>query len=95
MCGRGQPGSTEPQPLSAQSLRHAERECTGWPADCSGSRRARRFCDYLVDQQGGPQPQVHAEAVRDYLTHLAVHRRVSASTQDQAMCAIRLPCPSS
>ena len=48
---------------------------------------ARRFFDYLVDQQGGPQPQVHAEAVRDYLTHLAVHKRVSASTQNQAMCA--------
>ena len=53
---------------------------------------ARRFFDYLVDQQGGPQPQVHAEAVRDFLTHLAVHRRVSASTQNQAMCAILFLC---
>jgi site-specific recombinase XerD len=53
---------------------------------------ARRFFDYLVDQQGGPQPQVHAEAVRDYLTHLAVHKRVSASTQNQAMCAILFLC---
>jgi integrase len=53
---------------------------------------ARRFFDYLVDQQGGPQPQVHAEAVRDYLTHLAVHKRISASTQNQAMCAILFLC---
>ncbi len=52
----------------------------------------RRFFSYLVDQQGGPQPQVHAEAVRDYLTHLAVHRQVSASTQNQAMCAILFLC---
>jgi site-specific recombinase XerD len=53
---------------------------------------ARRFFEYLVGQQGSPQPQVHAEAVRNYLTHLAVYRRVSASTQNQAMCAILLLC---
>jgi len=153
VAGRGQSGSTERQHLSAQALRHAEREWTEWPADGSGSRQeqalriyfvnfldrtdwhrrpfstvvdekgrtiplaaleqlrlrirtrhysyrtectyvdwARRFFDYLVDQQGGPQPQVHAEAVRDYLTHLAVHKRVSASTQNQAMCAILFLC---
>jgi integrase len=54
--------------------------------------QVRRFCDDPVRQQGSPQPQVHAEAVRDYLTHLAVHRRVSAGTQNQAMCAILLLC---
>jgi hypothetical protein len=53
---------------------------------------ARRFFDHVVGQQGGPQAQVDAEAVRDYLTHLAVHRRVSASTQNQAMCAILFLC---
>ena len=45
-----------------------------------------------VKGQGSPQPQVHAEAVRNYLTHLAVYRRVSASTQNQAMCAILFLC---
>jgi hypothetical protein len=49
---------------------------------------SRRFFDHLVDQQSSPQSQVHAGAIRDYLTHLAVHRRVSASTQNQAMCAL-------
>jgi integron integrase len=60
--------------------------------ECSYVDWARRFLDYLVGQQGGPQPQVDAEAVRNYLTHLAVHRHVSASTQNQAMCAILFLC---
>ena len=30
--------------------------------------------------------------VRDYLTHLAVRQRVSASTQNQALCAILFLC---
>jgi len=60
--------------------------------ECSYVDWARRFFEYLVGQQGSPQPQVHAEAVRNYLTHLAVYRRVSASTQNQAMCAILLLC---
>ena len=33
----------------------------------------------LVRQQAGPQPQVHADAVRDCLTHLAARQRVSAT----------------
>jgi integron integrase len=60
--------------------------------ECTYVDWVRRFFDYLIDQQGGPQPVVHADAVRDYLTHLAVHRRVSASTQNQAMCAILFLC---
>jgi len=60
--------------------------------ECTYVDWAHRFFDYLVGQQGGPQPQVDAEAVRNYLTHLAVHRRVSASTQNQAMCAILFLC---
>lgn len=39
-------------------------------------------------QQGVPHPRVESASVRDYLTHLAVRQRVSASTQDQALCAI-------
>ena len=34
----------------------------------------------------------HLRAVRDYLTHLAVRRKVSASTQNQAFCAILFLC---
>ena len=47
----------------------------------------RRFLDYL-ERQHGPRPQVTAAGVRDFLTHLAVHRHVSASTQNQAQCAL-------
>jgi len=52
--------------------------------ECAYVDWARRFLDYLVRQHGCPQPQIHTEAVRDYLTHLAVRQRVSASTQNQA-----------
>jgi integron integrase len=53
---------------------------------------ARRFLDYIVSQQGGPLPHVDPESVRNYLTHLAVRQRVSASTQNQALCAILFLC---
>ena len=43
-------------------------------------------------QQGVPHPRVESAVVRDYLTHLAVHQRVSASTQNQAFCAILFLC---
>ena len=41
-----------------------------------------------VDGPPAEAPTVTAAAVRDFLTHLAVHRRVSASTQNQAQCAL-------
>jgi integron integrase len=52
----------------------------------------RRFFAYLAERQGAPRPRVESEAVRDYLTHLAVRQRVSASTQNQALCAILFLC---
>ncbi len=53
---------------------------------------ARRFLAYVAEQQGVPHPRVESESVRNYLTHLAVQRRVSASTQNQALCAILFLC---
>ena len=52
----------------------------------------RRFLDYAAQQQGVPHPRVGSEVVRDYLAHLAVRQRVSASTQNQAFCAILFLC---
>ncbi|MGH9382953.1 MAG: phage integrase N-terminal SAM-like domain-containing protein [Vicinamibacterales bacterium] len=52
----------------------------------------RRFLGYAAQQQGVPHPRVESEVVRDYLTHLAVRQRVSASTQNQAFCAILFLC---
>jgi site-specific recombinase XerD len=60
--------------------------------ECSYADWARRFLAYLSDRQGVPHPRVESGAVRDYLTHLAVRRKVSASTQNQAFCAILFLC---
>jgi hypothetical protein len=40
----------------------------------------RRFLAYLAERQNAPDPRVDSDAVRDFLTHLAVERQVSAST---------------
>lgn len=53
---------------------------------------ARRFLDYAAGQQDLAHPRVAPDAVRDYLTHLAVRQRVSASTQNQAFCALLFLC---
>jgi Phage integrase, N-terminal SAM-like domain len=52
----------------------------------------RRFLDYAAQQQGVLHPRVAPEVVRDYLAHLAVRQHVSASTQNQAFCAILFLC---
>jgi integron integrase len=60
--------------------------------ECTYVDWARRFLAYLTERQGAPHPRADSNAVRDYLTHLAVRQRVSASTQNQALCAIVLLC---
>ena len=60
--------------------------------ECTYVDWVRRFLEYAATRQGVPHPRVDAEGVRDYLTHLAVHQRVSASTQNQAFSAILFLC---
>ncbi len=60
--------------------------------ECSYADWVRRFFAYAGERQGVPHPRVESEAIRDYLTHLAVRQRVSASTQNQALCAILFLC---
>lgn len=60
--------------------------------ECTYVDWVRRFIDYAAEQQGIPHPRVAAEVVRDYLAHLAVRRQVSASTQNQALCALLFLC---
>ena len=60
--------------------------------ECSYVDWARRFFAYVAEQQSAPQPRVESDSVRDYLTHLAVRRSVSASTQNQALCALLFLC---
>jgi integrase len=49
-----------------------------------------RFLAYIkdTDNKNGRSRDLNEEAVRDYLSHLAVHERVSASTQNQAFNAL-------
>ena len=56
--------------------------------ECTYVDWVRRFLDYAAKQQNVPQPRVAPQFVRDYLAHLAAHQHVSASTQNQALCAI-------
>jgi hypothetical protein len=60
--------------------------------ECSYADWVRRFFAYVAERQGAPHPRVEPDAVRDYLTHLAVRQRVSASTQNQALCAVLFLC---
>ncbi|MDH4066678.1 MAG: integron integrase [Acidobacteriota bacterium] len=60
--------------------------------ECSYADWCRRFLAYLAEQQQIPRPRVDSHAVRDFATHLAVHQRVSASTQNQAVSAILFLC---
>ena len=60
--------------------------------ECTYVDWVRRFLDYLIEQQGVPHPRVESQGVRDFATHLAVHRRVSASTQNQALSAVLFLC---
>lgn len=52
----------------------------------------RRFLDYLSREQGTLTPTVDPDAVRNFLTHLAVRRHVSASTQNQALASLLMLC---
>lgn len=52
----------------------------------------RRFLAYLTERQGAAHPCVDSDGLRDFLTHLAVRQRVSASTQNQALSALLFLC---
>ncbi len=60
--------------------------------ECTYVDWVRRFLAYAATRQGVLTPRVDADGVRDYLTHLAVRRQVSASTQNQAFSAILFLC---
>ena len=53
-----------------------------------------RFFGYLdqTGRTGEPAERVSTESVRDFLTHLATRRKVSASTQNQAFSALLFLC---
>ena len=50
---------------------------------------ARRFFDYAGNTKGGLLRETPGtEDIREFWTHLAVHKKVSASTQNQAFNAL-------
>lgn len=48
----------------------------------------RRCLEYAAKRQNSSEPTISANDIRDFLTHLAVQRHVSASSQNQAYCAL-------
>ena len=85
-------GGTNPLSALDQLRTRLRTRHYSYRTECSYVDWVRRFLTYSSQQQGAPQPRVDAAIVRDYLAHLAVHRQVSASTQNQACCAILFLC---
>ena len=85
-------GRTDPLAALEQLRLRIRTRHYSYRTECSYADWVRRFLAYVAERQGGPHPRVESEAVRDYLTHLAVRQRVSASTQNQALCAILFLC---
>ena len=63
-----------------------------YKTECSYAEWVRRFFAYASERQRAPHPLVDTNSVRDYLTYLAVRRQGSASTQNQALCALLFLC---
>lgn len=84
-------GRTRPLPALEQLRLRIRTRHYSYRTEVSYVDWVRRFFAYLSERSGA-EPCVDSASVRDYLTHLAVRRRVSASTQNQAMCAILFLC---
>jgi integron integrase len=85
-------GRTRPLPALEQLRLRIRTRHYSYRTEVSYVDWVRRFLAYLGERNGGADPCVDSASVRDYLTHLAVRRRVSASTQNQAMCALLFLC---
>jgi len=83
-------GRTDPLAALEQLRRHVRTRHYSYRTECTYADWVRRFLDHLARQQDDPHPRVDSESVRNYLTHLTIRHAVSASTQNQALCAILL-----
>jgi integron integrase len=86
------PQGTDPLAVLEELRRRLRTRHYSYRTESSYADWVRRFLAYLSERQGMPHPRVESGGVRDYLTHLAVRQRVSASTQNQAFCAILFLC---
>ena len=87
-----QNGRTNPFAALDELRRGIRTRHYSYRTECSYADLVRRFFAYCSERQGVPEPCIESDAVRDYLTHLAVRRRVSASTQNQAFSALLFLC---
>src|SRR5216684_3787717 len=85
-------GRTDPLAALDQLRMRIRTRHYSYRTECSYADWVRRFLGYVAEREGLPRPRIDSESVRDYLTHLAVRQRVSASTQNQALCAILFLC---
>ena len=85
-------GGTSPLAALEEMRRRLRTRHYAYRTECTYVDWVRRFLAYVGGQQGVRQPRVDAASVRNYLTHLAIQQRVSASTQNQAFCAILFLC---
>lgn len=83
---------TSPLAAMAQLRLRVRTRHYSYRTECTYVDWVRRFLAYAAEQQGVPHPRVESAVIRDYLTHLAVHQRGAASTQNQAFCAILFLC---
>ncbi len=85
-------GSTSPLAALDQLRTRLRARHYSYRTECTYVDWVRRFLGYVAKQQSVPEPRVTPETVRDFLAHLAVHQHVSASTQNQAYCAVLFLC---
>jgi len=88
----GRPHGIDPLSVLAELRARLRTRHYSYRTESSYADWVRRFLAYLSERQGRATPRVESDGVRDYLTHLAVRQRVSASTQNQAFCAILFLC---
>ena len=85
-------GCTNPLAALDELRRRIRTRHYSYRTECSYADWVRRFFAYCSERQGVPEPRIESDAVRDYLTHLAVRRQVSSSTQNQAFAALLFLC---
>jgi integron integrase len=85
-------GGADPLAALEEMRRRLRTRHYAYRTECTYVDWVRRFLAHVGEQQGTRQPRVDAPSVRSYLTHLAIRQRVSASTQNQAFCAILFLC---
>lgn len=84
-----------PQPATPQSAIELLRQRLrtrhySYRTECTYVDWAHRFFRYAEVHNPASSPEIGSDTVRDYLTHLAVRHNVSASTQNQALSALRV-----